>query len=53
MYTYFDNKLIGSTFRKEVYETDNMFIKKMKAETEKNITTANTGYARLRVLGLI
>ena len=35
VYTYFDNKLIGSTFRKEVYETDNMFIKKMKTETEK------------------
>ena len=36
VYTYFDNKLIDSTFKKEVYETDNMFIKKMKAETEKN-----------------
>ena len=36
VYKYFDNKLIDSTFRKEVYETDIKFIKKMKTETEKN-----------------
>jgi len=36
VYTYFDNKLIDSTFRKEVYETDIKFIKKMKTVTEKN-----------------
>lgn len=36
VYTYFDNKLIDSTFRKKVYETDIEFIKNMKTETEKN-----------------
>ena len=36
VYTYFDNKLIDSTFRKNVYETDVEFIKNMKTETEKN-----------------
>ena len=36
MYTYFDNKLIDSTFKKNVYETDIEFIKNMKTETEKN-----------------
>jgi hypothetical protein len=35
MYTYLDNKLIDSTFRKKVYETDIEFIKNMKIETEK------------------
>ena len=36
VYTYFDNKLIDSNFRKEVYETDIKFIRKLKTETEKN-----------------
>ena len=35
VYTYFDNKLIDSTFRKNLYETDIEFIKKMKTVTEK------------------
>lgn len=35
MYTYFDNKLIDSTFKKNVYETDIKFFKNMKTETEK------------------
>lgn len=35
MYTYFDNKLIDSSFKKNVYETDIKFIKNMKTETEK------------------
>lgn len=34
MYTYFNDKLIDSTFRKKIYETDIEFIKKMKTETE-------------------
>ena len=34
VYTYFDNKLIDSTFREYVYKTDIDFIKKMKRETE-------------------
>jgi hypothetical protein len=37
MYTYFDNKLLDSTFRKEVYETDIKFIKNMKTVTEKKL----------------
>jgi hypothetical protein len=36
IYTYFGNKLIDSTFKKNVYETDLEFIKNMKTETEKN-----------------
>jgi hypothetical protein len=36
MYTYFDNKLIDSTFRKKVYERDIEFTKNMKNQTEKN-----------------
>ena len=35
IYTYFDNKLIDSTFNKNVYETDIEFIENMKTETEK------------------
>ena len=34
-YTYFDNKIIDSIFKKNVYETDIEFIKNMKNETEK------------------
>lgn len=35
IYTYFDNKIVDSTFKKNVYETDIKFIKNMKTETEK------------------
>lgn len=35
VYTYFDNKLIDSTFRESVFKTDIDFIEKMKSETEK------------------
>lgn len=34
-YTYFDNKIIDSIFKKDVYETDIKFIKSIKSVTEK------------------
>lgn len=34
-YTYFDNKIIDSIFKKDIYETDIKFIKAIKSVTEK------------------
>lgn len=35
LYTYVDNTLIDSIFRKDIYETDIEFIKKMKTATQR------------------
>ncbi|MCO6162513.1 hypothetical protein [Flavobacterium sp. NRK F7] len=35
-YTYFDNKMIDSSFNKKIYEIDVEFVKKMKQLTEVN-----------------
>ena len=47
VYKYFDNKLIDSTFRKEVYQTDIEFIKNMKTVTEKNYNNRYQAFGKI------